>query len=59
MFLSKLVFTHAMNNLKYVSLQYALPHLRKTQGNIINDGSLVAHIGQMEAVTYVATKVSC
>lgn len=37
--------------------QYALPYLRKTEGNIINDSSLVAQIGQQGAVTYVATKV--
>ncbi|KAL8602000.1 hypothetical protein ACOMHN_008491 [Nucella lapillus] len=40
----------------FAASKYALPHLRKTQGNIINDGSLVATIGQMGAVTYVATK---
>ena len=38
--------------------QFALPHLRKTEGNIINDTSLVAQIGQPGAVTYVATKVN-
>ena len=37
--------------------QYALPHLRKTKGNIIQDSSLVAEIGQPGAVPYVATKV--
>lgn len=36
--------------------KYALPYLRKTEGNIINDSSLVAQIGQQGAVTYVATK---
>ncbi|CAL1538334.1 unnamed protein product [Lymnaea stagnalis] len=36
--------------------KFALPHLRKTQGNIINNGSLVAYIGQPGAVTYAATK---
>lgn len=41
-----------------LTLQYALPHLRKTEGNIINDTSLVAQIGQPGAVTYVATKVT-
>jgi NAD(P)-dependent dehydrogenase (short-subunit alcohol dehydrogenase family) len=34
----------------------ALPHLRRTQGCIINMASLVAAIGQMHAVTYAATK---
>ena len=38
--------------------QFALPHLRKTEGNIINVSSLVATIGQVGAVPYVATKVS-
>ena len=39
-------------------VQFALPYLRKTEGNIINDSSLVAQIAQQGAVTYVATKVS-
>jgi NAD(P)-dependent dehydrogenase (short-subunit alcohol dehydrogenase family) len=34
----------------------ALPHLRRTKGNIINIASLVATIGQLHATTYVATK---
>ena len=34
----------------------ALPHLRKTRGNIINLSSLVGQMGQLYAVTYVATK---
>ncbi len=34
----------------------ALPHLRKTKGNIINIASLVASMGQPGATTYVATK---
>ena len=37
--------------------QFALPHLRKTKGNIINLSSLVAKIGQPAAVSYVASKV--
>jgi NAD(P)-dependent dehydrogenase (short-subunit alcohol dehydrogenase family) len=36
--------------------RYALPHLRKTQGSIINISSLVGSIGQPGAVTYVASK---
>ena len=40
-----------------IYFQYALPHLRKTKGNIIQDSSLVAEIGQPGAVPYVATKV--
>ncbi|PYS82343.1 MAG: oxidoreductase [Acidobacteria bacterium] len=34
----------------------ALPHLRRTRGNIINVSSLVARIGQHQATTYAATK---
>ncbi|XP_059171942.1 17-beta-hydroxysteroid dehydrogenase 14-like [Physella acuta] len=36
--------------------KYALPYLRKTQGNIINNSSLVSYIGQPGAVTYAASK---
>ena len=46
-----------MPNLTYFSSQFALPHLRKTKGNIINMSSLVAQIGQPGAVAYVASKV--
>ena len=42
-----------------LSPQLALPHLRKSQGNIINISSLVGAIGQVQAVPYVATKVPC
>src|SRR5438067_1529477 len=34
----------------------ALPHLRRTGGNVINVSSLVAQIGQRHATTYAATK---
>jgi NAD(P)-dependent dehydrogenase (short-subunit alcohol dehydrogenase family) len=34
----------------------ALPHLRKTRGNVINMASLVGSMGQLHATTYVATK---
>lgn len=34
----------------------AMPHLRKTKGNIINIASLVGSMGQLHATTYVATK---
>lgn len=34
----------------------ALPYLRQTKGNIINMSSLVGAMGQIHAVTYVATK---
>lgn len=51
---------HSLLNLNLVSYfsasKFALPHLRKTEGNIINDSSLVAKLGQMGAVTYVSTK---
>lgn len=40
----------------FVVCQRALPHLRRTQGNIINLGSLVGTMGQLHATTYVATK---
>src|SRR6266511_4806607 len=40
----------------FVACQAALPHLRKTRGNIINLSSLVGSMGQLYATTYVATK---
>ncbi|ESO97804.1 hypothetical protein LOTGIDRAFT_208963 [Lottia gigantea] len=40
----------------FIACKYALPHLRKVEGNIINMSSLVGSIGQYGAVTYVATK---
>jgi NAD(P)-dependent dehydrogenase (short-subunit alcohol dehydrogenase family) len=40
----------------FAACQRALPHLRKTKGNIINMSSLVGAMGQPGAVTYVATK---
>jgi NAD(P)-dependent dehydrogenase (short-subunit alcohol dehydrogenase family) len=40
----------------FAACQLALPHLRKTKGNIINVASLVGTIGQHYATTYVATK---
>jgi NAD(P)-dependent dehydrogenase (short-subunit alcohol dehydrogenase family) len=40
----------------FTACKYALPHLRKTKGNIINVSSLVGHIGQPGATTYVSTK---
>jgi NAD(P)-dependent dehydrogenase (short-subunit alcohol dehydrogenase family) len=47
-------------NLNVVSIftacKFALPHLRKTKGNIINMSSLVGSMGQLHASTYVATK---
>jgi 6-phosphogluconolactonase (cycloisomerase 2 family)/NAD(P)-dependent dehydrogenase (short-subunit alcohol dehydrogenase family) len=40
----------------FAACQFALPHLRRTSGNIINMASLVGTIGQPNAVTYAATK---
>ncbi|RUS76386.1 hypothetical protein EGW08_015866 [Elysia chlorotica] len=40
----------------FSACKFALPHLRKTQGSIINNCSLVAEIGQHHAVTYVSSK---
>ena len=40
----------------FAACKAALPHLRKTQGNIINLSSLVGSMGQLYATTYVATK---
>jgi NAD(P)-dependent dehydrogenase (short-subunit alcohol dehydrogenase family) len=40
----------------FAACKFALPHLRKTKGNIINMSSLVGAMGQLYATTYVATK---
>jgi len=40
----------------FAACQIALPHLRRTKGNIINMSSLVGSMGQIHATTYVATK---
>jgi len=40
----------------FAGSKFALPHLRKTKGNIINISSLVGHMGQLHATTYAATK---
>jgi NAD(P)-dependent dehydrogenase (short-subunit alcohol dehydrogenase family) len=40
----------------FAACKFALPHLRRTRGNIINLSSLVGAIGQLHASTYVATK---
>ena len=40
----------------FAACKFALPHLRKTKGNIINLSSLVGTMGQLQATTYVATK---
>lgn len=36
--------------------KYALPHLKKTKGNIINISSMVGVVGQPNAAAYAATK---
>ncbi|KAF7238836.1 17-beta-hydroxysteroid dehydrogenase 14 [Varanus komodoensis] len=41
----------------FLTSKFALTHLRKTKGNIINISSLVGITGQKYAVTYVATKL--
>ena len=40
----------------FVACQQALPHLRRTKGNVINMSSLVGAMAQLHATTYVATK---
>lgn len=40
----------------FAGCKYALPHLRKTKGTIVNISSLVALIGQPESSAYCATK---
>jgi NAD(P)-dependent dehydrogenase (short-subunit alcohol dehydrogenase family) len=40
----------------FAACKFALPHLRKVKGNIINMSSLVGIMGQAGATTYVATK---
>ncbi|MDE3088916.1 MAG: SDR family oxidoreductase [Chloroflexota bacterium] len=40
----------------FAACKYALPHLRKTKGSIINMSSLVGAMGQEWAATYVSTK---
>ena len=40
----------------FAACKHALPHLRRTRGNIINMSSLVGAMGQLHATTYVATK---
>lgn len=40
----------------FAACKFALPELRKTQGNIINLSSLVGAMGQLNATTYVASK---
>eukprot|EP01063_Lacrimia_lanifica_P014074 TRINITY_DN20749_c0_g1_i1.p1 TRINITY_DN20749_c0_g1~~TRINITY_DN20749_c0_g1_i1.p1 ORF type:complete len:290 (+),score=99.06 TRINITY_DN20749_c0_g1_i1:58-927(+) len=51
---------HKLMNLNFyayfLGCQRALPHLRKTKGNIINMSSFVGYAGQIQGSTYAATK---
>eukprot|EP01116_Phalansterium_solitarium_P003465 TRINITY_DN14296_c0_g1_i1.p2 TRINITY_DN14296_c0_g1~~TRINITY_DN14296_c0_g1_i1.p2 ORF type:complete len:285 (+),score=78.09 TRINITY_DN14296_c0_g1_i1:1018-1872(+) len=40
----------------FAAAKFALPHLRKVKGNVINMSSLVGKLGQIGATTYVSTK---
>jgi len=40
----------------FLCSKYAIPHLRKTRGNIINISSMVGQVGQPNAGAYSATK---
>lgn len=40
----------------FLCSKYAIPHLRKTRGNIINISSMVGQVGQPNAGAYTATK---
>lgn len=40
----------------FAGCQYALPHLRKTKGTIINMSSMVAMLGQHQSSAYCSTK---
>jgi NAD(P)-dependent dehydrogenase (short-subunit alcohol dehydrogenase family) len=40
----------------FTACKFALPHLRRTKGNVINLASLVGAMGQLYGSTYVATK---
>jgi NAD(P)-dependent dehydrogenase (short-subunit alcohol dehydrogenase family) len=40
----------------FLCSKYALPHLKKTQGNIIHISSMVGLVGQANAAAYAATK---
>lgn len=40
----------------FTCCKYALPHIRKTKGSVVNISSIAGGYGQDEAVTYCATK---
>lgn len=42
----------------FAATKFAVPHLRKTRGTVINVASIVAEIGQHEAAAYCATKAA-
>jgi L-fucose dehydrogenase len=42
----------------FTASKHALPSLRRTQGSIVNIGSIVSDIGQQGAVPYVASKAA-
>ena len=42
----------------FVGCKFALPHLRKTRGTIVNISSMVALVGQPESTAYCATKAA-
>ena len=42
----------------FAGTKYALPHLRKTQGTVVNIASIVGILGQDQAAAYCATKAA-
>ncbi|XP_054850063.1 17-beta-hydroxysteroid dehydrogenase 14-like [Eublepharis macularius] len=42
----------------FLGSKYALPHLRRTKGNIINMGSLYGDLGYKNGLTYTSTKAA-
>lgn len=42
----------------FIACKYAVPHLRRTRGNIINISSEVALLGQASSAAYVTTKAA-
>lgn len=51
---TKLIQTNLVSY--YISIKYALPHIRKARGNIINMGSLTGQFGQEGSCIYAAVK---
>lgn len=50
----KLIHTNLRNY--FLHAKYAIPHLRKTKGNIVNIGSSTGKVGQYAGSLYAATK---